>query len=238
MIRVWLDWFILTKKTALMQRLADLVRTGHRYYVTGQTPIAKAGYLAGKFDTLYQVGLSRLEQSRKRKTGQASFRFFMFHQVGHQDLMWWLLRTDGVTPREASREKWQDALDSRIVLTGHELVRQTRAGAKLPAWTWRYTKERERDLRDAIVRCIRTRRDDELRQLISVIWRTPGFAAARDQVKKMKALILADWKRSRGNEPLPEIPNRLGYVRRVPDIGRKLSELGQFKPTRKQRRKT
>lgn len=237
MSQVWLDWFVLSKKTALMQRLADLVRSGHRYYVTGQIPLAKAGYLAGKFDALYQVGLSRLEQSRKRKLGQASFRFFMLHQVGHEALSWWLLCTDGVTPREATREKWRDALDTRIVLTGYELVRQTRAGAKLPAWTWRYTQAREHELRDSIVRSIRTRRDDELRQLIQTIWRTPGFAAARDQVKKMKALILADWKRSRGNDPLPDIPIRVGYVRRIPDVGRKLSELGQRKPTRKQRRK-
>jgi hypothetical protein len=229
MSQVWLDWFVITKKAALMQRLGDLVRTGHHWYVEGQIPTAKAGYLAGKMDALYQVGLSRLEQSRKRKSGKASFRMLMLHQESHENLLWWLLRTDGTVPPEAEREKWHDALADRITLTGYELVRQTRAGAKVPAWTWRYTKTREQELRDGLVRAIRTKRDDELRQLIQTIWRTPGFAAARDQVKKMKALILADWRRSRGGDPPPEIPERLGYVRRIPDLGRKLSELCEKK---------
>ena len=225
----WLDWFVLTKKAALMQRLADLVRSGHRWYIAGQIKPDKAGYFAGKMDTLYAVGLTRLEQSRRRKSGQATFRLLMLYQDGHDCLDWWLLRTDGAVPPEAHREKWRDALVDRISYTGYELVRQTRAGAKLPAWTWRYTKTREHELRDALLRAVRTKRDDELRQLIQTIWRTPGFAAARGQVKKMKALIVSDWKRSRGGDPLPEIPERLGYVRRIPDLGRKLSELREQK---------
>jgi hypothetical protein len=32
-------------------------------------------------------------------------------------------------------------------------------------------------------------------------------------------LILAEWKRSRGTDPLPEIPDRLGYVRKLADKG-------------------
>jgi hypothetical protein len=33
-------------------------------------------------------------------------------------------------------------------------------------------------------------------------------------------LILAEWKRSRGTDPLPEIPDRLGYVRKLADKGK------------------
>jgi len=46
----YLDWFIFTKKTVVMQRLGDLARTGHIFYVAGQIPREKAGYLAGKLD--------------------------------------------------------------------------------------------------------------------------------------------------------------------------------------------
>jgi hypothetical protein len=38
-------------------------------------------------------------------------------------------------------------------------------------------------------------------------------------VKQLKVLILAEWKRSRGTDPLPEIPDRLGYVRKLADKG-------------------
>lgn len=221
-----IDWFVITKKAVLMQRLADLVRSGHKYYVEGQIAIEKAGFFAGKLDELYRVGQDKLQASRQRKKGEASFRLLMLKLENEEFLRFWLLRTEGTVCPEATREKWRDAWSSdRIVLTGYELVRQTREGAKNPAWTWRYNKEREQDLRNAILQAIRTKRDDELRQLIQTIWRTPGFAAAREQVKKMRKLIEKDWVRSRGTEPLPEIPDRLGYVRRLPDMGMRISEL-------------
>lgn len=227
-----LDWFVLTKKSALMQRLADLVRTGHEHYVAGQIPVEKAGYFAAKLDGLYHVGQDKLQASRQRKTGAASFRLLMLQLDGESDLRFWLLRTDGQIPVDATREKWRDALKDRVELTGYELVRLTKPGQAKPAYTWRYTRDRAADLRDALLRCVRTKRDDELRQLIQTIWRTPGFSAARDQVKKMADMLRAEWKRSRGGDQMPEIPERLGYVRRLPDIGRKLSELDK-KPTRK-----
>src|SRR5574343_1036453 len=232
----WLDWFVLTQKTAAMQRLSDWVRYGYHAYVCGQIPAAKAGYLAAKFDSLYGVGLNRWEQSRKREKGLASFKLLMLHQVQHQgelaSIHWWLLKTPGEGPEVSGREKWRDPLTQRIEFTGYELVRQTKPGTKKPAWTWRYVKTREQDLRNDLLRAIRNRRDDELRQLIQTIWRTPGFAAARDQVKDMRALILAEFQRSRSGDPLPDIPARPGYVQRLPDKGRPLSELG-LRPIKK-----
>ncbi|WP_435751834.1 hypothetical protein [Thauera sp. AutoDN2] len=224
----YLDWFIFTKKTVVMQRLGDLARTGHIFYVAGQIPREKAGYLAGKLDDLYQAGLSRLEQSRKRKAGKASFRLLMLADAEDATgpVSWWLVRTEGEVPAPAERERWRNLLVDRLKLTGYELVRQTRAGASAPAWTWRYEKEQEQALRHALLRAIRSRRDDELRQLIHTIWRTPGFAGARAQAKRFADLIRSDWKRSRGTEVLPEIPQALGYVRRLADVGLKLSELG------------
>lgn len=229
------DWFIFTKKTALMQRLADLARTGHVHYVRGEILPERAGYMAGKMDERFYVGLTRLEQSRRRKQGFSTFRLLILHQEGHPKLTWFLLRTDGKLPAPAEHEKWRNLLVDRIRLTGYELVRHTRPGATAPAWTWRYEKDHAQGLRDALLRAIRSKRDDELRQLIHEIWRTPGFAAARDQVKKFRQLILAEWKRSRGTDPKPEIPRQVGYVRRLPDVGRRLSELG-LKPVRKVRK--
>lgn len=221
----YIDWFVLTKKTVLMQRLADLARTGHHHYLRGEISQSRAGYFAAKMNEQFQVGLSRMEQSRLRKRGSASFRLLMLRQEGNPKLSWFLLRTDGKLPAPAEVEKWKNLLEDRVRLTNYELVRLTRAGAKAPSWTWRYERDFEQSVRESIVHAIRTKRDDELRQLIFTLWRTPGFSAARSQVKKFKSLIVGEWRRSRGSEPMPEIPDRLGYVRRLPDVGKKLSQL-------------
>lgn len=220
-----LDWFVFTKKTAAMQRISDLVRTGHSHYVAGVITFEKASQLSGKLGERYQVGMTHMQASRHRKAGFASFRLIML-DVGEENLRWWLLKTDGKTPPEAEREKWRDALKDRLIVPTHyELVRRPRPGTKTPAWTWRYSSDQYESIRDQIIHAIRARQDQNLRQLIHSIFRTPGFAAAREQVKQLTKLIKAEWRRSRGGDPLPEIPERLGYVRRLPDAGKKLSAL-------------
>lgn len=222
------DWLVLRHRAALMQRLADLVRGGHRHYVTGSVSRDKAARLAAKFVGLYQVDQHRMQASRRRSAGQAAFRLLMHAQPGAGEIGWWLLRSDGAVPAEALRERWRDALVERLVVGTYELVRQTRPGARQPAWTWRYTADQERALRDACLRAIRNGRGDELRQLIDTLHRTPGFAGARTQVKRLRDLIESEWLRlHRHREPVPEMPARLGYVQRLPDIGWKLSEFGR-----------
>ncbi len=219
------DPFVFTKKTVLMQRLADLIRTGHHHYVTGAIPLEKAAGLATKLDGFYDVDQGKLAASRQRKKGDASFRLLMFLPDGETNLLWFLIRTDGETPEAATREKWRNEVDDRIQLTGYELVRLPRVGSKNPAYTWRYEKSQHDDLRNGLLQAIRTKRDDQVRQLIHTLWRTPGFAGARGQVKKFGDLIKAEWKRSRGSDEMPEIPTRLGYVRRLADKGARLSAL-------------
>ena len=218
-----LDPFVHTKKTTFMQRVADLVRSGHNLYVLGDLPLAKFATLASKFAQRYPIERGKLEASRGRKRGEASARLLAYQLDGEPQLHWILLYCQGTT--EDHQEKWRDALVDRIELTGYELVRQTRVGAKHPAWTWHYTRKRNDELRSAILVAIRTRHDEQLRQLIQTIWRTPGFAGARAQVKKMEKLLRDDWKRNRGSDELPEIPARLGYVRRLADVGKVWSEL-------------
>jgi hypothetical protein len=221
--------FILTKKTAFMQRIADLVRNGHNLYVQGVIPIEKAGFLAVKFESRFQVERNKLEASRARKRGEHSARllFWLEDSEGEQ-VHWILLYCPGSVIDES--EKWRYALSDRIHLTGYELVRLTKSGADHPVWTWRYTRTRYEELREAVVQAIRRKRDDELRQLIYTLWRSPGFAGIRAQVKKVGDVIRGEWRRTRGkNETMPEIPARLGYVRRLPDVGKRLSELTRKK---------
>lgn len=222
---------LVLQKTAAMQRLADLVRTGHRHYVTGAIEADAVARVHQKMARLYHVDEHRVTAHRKRKSGAAAFRMIFFAESltdPATKIYFILLRTDGEMPPEAEREKWRNAEIERISVTGYELVRQTRKGRDHPSWTWRYTKAREEEIRCAIIHAIRARHDDELKRLIYSIARTPGFAAARQQAKKCFDLMRAEWKRSRSGEFPYEIP-RVGYVRRIPSLGMKASEIGKKK---------
>lgn len=221
------DPFVFTKKTVLMQRISDSVRLGHNKYVTGVTTLDKTRTLAEKFDRLYQPNLEKTAAHRARKAGKATTRLFFLNLKG--DAVWWiLLATNGEFAIGDHREKWRDPLvkSGRVELDGYELLQVTKQGLKAPAWTWRYTRQQHDALREAVIHAVRTRHDAALKQLIQTIWRTPGFSGARDQALKFKDLIHSEWKRSRGSaEAMPEIPTRLGYVRRLKDVGKPASAL-------------
>lgn len=224
-----LNPFILIKKTVFMQRICDLVRTGHTRYIQGVILLEKAGFMASKFDERFQVERGKLEASRARKRGEHSARLLFWLPEDSVQVHWILLYCPG-TILDTS-EKWREATDDRVQLTGYELVRQTKTGADHAVWTWRYTRTRHDELREAVVQAIRRGRDDELRQLIHTLWRSPGFAGIRDQVKKFKDVIKAEWKRSRKTaEGMPETPAHLGYLRRLPDVGKRLSVLLAERP--------
>lgn len=219
------DPFIFTKKTAFMQRISDVVRT-HKAYITGQISVEKTAAFAGKLDEFYGWSDDKVTAFRQRQAGFSSARLLFFYQDGSSNLTWFLFVTEGKwVHRDAGREKWLDPKKDRISLTGYELVRHTRPGKADPSWTWRYSSQRYEDIRQIIVLAIRRNRDDELRQWIKTVWSSPAFAGVREQVKKIASLIKSDWKRSRGNDPLPEIPKGLGYVRRLADKGTLLSNL-------------
>lgn len=221
---------VITKKSVLMQRLADLVRTGHTKFVQGVLVAEKAAALAAKLDAIYQMTVSQRQQSRRRERGDASARLVMWSPSieDRAPVHWVLLITAGHLPPEASREAWRDALSktSRLEIDGYELVRLTKPEEPRPVWTWRYTAAREQAWRESVIQAIRTRRDADLRQHIHNLWRSPGFAGIRVQVKKIGVLMRSEWRRSRlPNEVMPEIPARIGYVRRLPDVGVPIADL-------------
>jgi hypothetical protein len=220
----FINTFVHTKKTPFMQRVADLVRTGHTQYVIGQVALKKAGYLAGKFSGTLSINEDKVQAFRARKKGLPTARL-LFLEAADPDLLHWILLMQSGEQPDVSGQNWRDALEDRIAITGYELVRKTRPGAQGPAWTWRYTQASQNRLHDEIVAAIRHKDDAQLRQLIDSIRRSPGFAAVRDQVKELKNLIGKEWKRSRrSSEPLPVLP-RHGYVRRIEDVGMRLNEL-------------
>lgn len=221
------DPFIFTRKTPYMQRIADLVRNNHSRYITGQIPIGKAGFFAAKMDLFYHCYADKVTNHRQRKLGFCSSRLLFLYTENNTNLTWILLVTPGdwPTPNEGN-ERWMDPEDphTRVTLTGYELVRHIRQGNAEPSWTWRYNSTRHDEVRNAIIMSIRSKNTHELTKLIDTIWRSPGFAGVRAQVKKFGALIRGEWTRS-GVGDMPEVPSKVGSVRRIPDKGKPLSKL-------------
>lgn len=101
------------------------------------------------------------------------------------------------------------------------------SGARTTNWTWRYTPEAYQSWRERFIAEVRAAgAESALAQSIDTLYKTPGFRGSREQVKKLTQLLRSEWKRSRhGSEPLPPIPARIGYVRRLPDAGRRVGDL-------------
>lgn len=222
------DPFVFTSRAAWMQRICDLVRSGHHLYVQGELPLERAAFMAEKFERLYDVGLDRLQASRARKGGAATARLFFLSLPDKKNLAWLLLRTEGELSPAASevKEKWRDAYEDRIKYDRFEMVRLPRPGQVKPAYTWRYTRDAYDLIRDDIIYSIRSKHDEKLKILIGGIFHSPGFAGIRAQVKKLVELMKSDWIRHRRTDsPMPPIPEHLGYVRRIKDKGYRASEL-------------
>ena len=219
--------FVFIKKTVALQRLSDAVRTGYRWYVTGSLPLEKIDGFCRKQEERYDLSWSPVRTRAARKAGRAVYRLLLLRQDREPDLIhWWLLRTEGEMSAEASREKWRDAHRDRILFQGYEVVRTTKPGTDHAVWTWRMPLGAERELRERVILLIRQKRDRELQELIDGVWRAPGFSGVRDQVKKVRTLLVREWKRSRAEgEAMPAVPERMGYLRRLPSLGQPLTEI-------------
>ncbi|MFA7484163.1 MAG: hypothetical protein WC314_26950 [Vulcanimicrobiota bacterium] len=168
-----------------------------------------------KFARYYRIDLDRNRRARAKKAGEGC-AVLLTWESSPGVLAWFLLVSPGDHPAH-QLERLRDALDpqSRITLTGYELIRATRPGAAAPSWTWRMTASTYTDWRRRIIDMVRRGDGLTLRQAIVSLHRVPGFAGSRSQVKKCLTLLKAEWKRSRGSEALPALPKLLPYVRRV-----------------------
>jgi len=221
--------FIFTSKTVFMQRIGDAVRAGALHYIRGTIKLNKAPFLVQKFAERYLVNAGRMQDMRARKAGEDTARWLAWMNENTGLVEWFLFYTPGKTI--CREERWKQPWEDRIHLTGYELVRLTKPGAKAPVITWRYTRDRYRELHDQIVFAIRGRQDAVLEQLNFSLSKSPGFAGVRDQVKGLWKITKDEWKRRRAKaELMPSIPQNIGYVRRLPDAGALWSELMQKTP--------
>jgi hypothetical protein len=215
--KIW----VFTHKAAFMQRVSDYVRTGHQAYIQGATDAAKIHQTWEKLVLAYPVFDDKLKAFRAREKGLPTGRLLMYQNPSSPEKIHWILLIHARVDHLPTGEKWRHAEDphSRVQLTGYELLRVTKVGTAKPAWTWRYSSERYQDLRDSLIAAIRSKRDQDVKRLIDLIFGTMGFSGSREQAKALSQLLRNEWKLRRTGEDMPEVPKGLGWVRRKADKG-------------------
>ena len=220
--------WLFTKKTVWMQRVSDAVKAGAAYYIQGSTKLEKVPFLVQKFAARHHTNLKSRADLAARKRGETIQRW-----IGYLDdagMVHWCLFVWPGKDFDSKSDQWRDPKEHRITHTNYELVRITKPGAKAPVWTWRYQKEQYEKLHNEIVQVIRAHQDARLEQIIYTLHRSPGFAGIRAQVKKLWEIVRKEWMRRRAKHPMPRIPQNIGYVRRLPDVGAMWSELMKKPP--------
>jgi len=219
------DPVVLTYKSTVMQRLADYVRLGYKFWTAGEVPLARANALARKFTRYYRVDLDRNRRARAKSAGEGCAVLLLWASQPDR-ISWHLLVTAGAHPAH-KLERLQDAATDagRITLTGYELVRLTRKGAAKPSWTWRMSEETYGAWRSRVIELVRHRKVNEAGATLASLYGTPGFAGARRQVGKILTLFKAEWRRAALPQDKFPSPLKLRYLQRLHNRGKRLSHL-------------
>lgn len=208
-------------KTAVMQRLQDLVRVGYKHWTTGTIAVEKVSHLKVKFDEKYGTEADRVRRQRRRRHGVGNAYVVIWCPRGSPQARWWLLVTEGHAALVT--EETNDAVDraGRITIASgieheipdYELVRVD------GRWTWRLTQDavtrwRTR-VRETVTEPGREKRNQKWRQLCWSLRRMPGFRGVRQGAWDIIRRARGEWKRHcLGAAPCqPSLPR---YLRRLP----------------------
>ena len=216
-----------------MQRHADYARRGYVHAVTGTVAADKALSLARKFDSIYGTNAGRREKQRAKVSGMARAVLIMYRlprcgtfdaevekEADSRIVGFTLLLTEGDHPaHHLERPILITSEHARLRIGQWELVRRTRRGRELPAWTWAMRRSVYQEWRERLLRSARGDMTQTPQALLVDLYRTPGFAGARSQVGHLVVWYRRCWRRYRSKgDPFPRLP-RLYYVQRLPNAG-------------------
>lgn len=232
---------ILLRKSAYMQRIADHARGGYTRFTAGTVPVERTAALARKFRDLYLVDMSKHRRYRRKREGLGNaYLLFWIGEHGAAGPLHFVLQVTAEGDHPArSLERLRDATKERLEVTGYELVRVPRRPRGQSArgcapvnitgptsgvlsWTWRISSDGYQRARDRVRQAVRAPDDLRLRQVWNSLHRSPGFGPVRDQVKKLLALVAAEWQRVKRG-PLPVPARFVRYIDRRPSLALPLS---------------
>jgi hypothetical protein len=224
---VHFDAPVLTTKTLLLQRIADSVRMGYWWIITGQVSLERSSALVRKFRDLYLIHIGKDARYKRKRAGFGNAVLLLWQPDEEIPLLTFvLLCTESDHPAH-TLEKLRDARErnTRCVITGYELLRLPRAnGGPKPAWTWRMTSATFQEWRNVIRELVRRHADEELKRRWYSLHHVPGFAGLRQNARALAKLMRAEWRRAR-REPFPGVYLKLRYVQRLPTKSKPLSSV-------------
>jgi len=191
---------VIQHKTDLMRQMIRLVSHGYHFWVSGSVPVSKSESMILKFDDRYSVTATSQQRYRRKKRGEANARLLLWPAPDGDELLWWLLATDG----EGLIHQMENLSDgtkrrSRIEITGYELLRTPRVGDQ-PTWTWQMSAENYGAWQSRLSNAIRNRRYEAISQAIHTLRRTPGFSESRRQAFSLERYAIEEWRRSQSGE--------------------------------------
>ena len=218
-------------KSAVMQRIQDLVRGGYHRYTCGVISTSRLPALRAKFAARYTTDASRAERQRRRRNGLANAWLIVHRPPKAIRAVWWLLVEDG-DHLAHSTESLRDARDrpDRLIMPDPGIGRKNAFAEVERAfelvklddrWTWRMSSEMKTAWRDRIRSAARTKDtekgDEEWRQAMWSLRRMPGFRGIRSDAYDLVKLARHEWKRNRSGPPvaLPKLP---GWTCRLPHV--------------------
>lgn len=240
------DPLVLTHRSTYLQRIADHVRLGYRFWTGGEIAADKAKAFVRKLDARYDVGRTRHQRAWARQHGEAAAVLLLYapsaalrpptDKLGPTadasalasdsrcpTLHWMLL----VSPGEHVAHRLETLRDAttpsgRLGFRGLELVQLPRAGQTAAAWSWRMSQATYLGWRASLIDIAR-RQPSRLPESLERLAKTPGFAGCRVQVKKLLQLAKAEQRR-RLPDGTPLILPRVPYVQRLASGKLRLSQ--------------
>lgn len=212
-----------------MQRMLDAVTHGYVWHTGGFVPLLRAPHLADKFADRYSVHWNANQRAYAKRKGKANAHLYFLARGEADHLDWWLLVTPG-KGRVYDDENLRLITNRRYRLRigdDYEIIRRTRTrqegGGQV--WTWRMTHTCHEMWRERIIQACRSKSHASIKQIMSSLYRAPGFSGVRQQVGILVALARREWCRRHGETVVPGERPRLSYIERIPDQTVVLSEL-------------
>jgi hypothetical protein len=205
-------------KTGLMNRLLHNMLNGYPWYYSGTVPADRVMSFIAHLEEEYAVDASEdRRQYRRRRHGQANAFVQLHPSYTSPFFHWWLQLTDGTHPEPVPPSLLADARARgrhRLVVPGDfEAVLRPAPGG-LPRWTWQLTSASYQNDAQRIRTVIRQPAGtDPINHLLRQIHGYPAFRGIRSQIAALRALALAEWRRTKAENVRLELPPFPPYLR-------------------------
>lgn len=194
-------------RTDAMRQILKLLRHNENY-ISGKTDLRYAPVIAAKHES-YGAFVDEMSRYRWKKKGIASVR--TVYLIDEDRFFYWVFVSKG-QGLVCELEELKSTINkhTRVEFAGYEAVRMPRKGEEGSPWTWQFTAERYKRLKDDIQEVIRVKDFEKIHQWMHSLRRAPSFAGVRRQAYALAKGAEGEWKRS-AKGPFPTVSFAMGW---------------------------